>query len=223
MKIYGDKNSGNCLKVKWVCDHLAIAYTWIDVDTSKGGSRTVEFLQLNPFGQVPAVVFDDGRALAQSNAIIRYLARGSALIPADAFAAAQMEAWMYWEQNSHEPYVAVARFQMVYLGRAASELDPNLVKRGYGALDQLEQRLGVARFLLGGPFRSPMSRCWPIHASRMKAGSIWRLTRRCGVGSPTANTNLVCRRRCRRDRHHHDSDPNDHHPPRLHRRRRRDR
>jgi len=152
MKIYGDKNSGNCLKVKWVCDHLAIAYTWIDVDTSKGGSRTVEFLQLNPFGQVPAVVFDDGRALAQSNAIIRYLARGSALIPADAFAAAQMEAWMYWEQNSHEPYVAVARFQMVYLGRAASELDPNLVKRGYGALDQLEQRLGVARFLLGEAF-----------------------------------------------------------------------
>jgi glutathione S-transferase len=152
MKIYGDKNSGNCLKVKWVCDHLAIAYTWIDVDTSKGGSRTVEFLQLNPFGQVPAVVFDDGRALAQSNAIIRYLARGSALIPADAFAAAQMEAWMCWEQNSHEPYVAVARFQMVYLGRAASELDPNLVKRGYGALDQLEQRLGVARFLLGEAF-----------------------------------------------------------------------
>ena len=152
MKIYGDKNSGNCLKVKWVCDHLAIAYTWIDVDTSKGGSRTVEFLQLNPFGQVPAVVFDDGRALAQSNAIIRYLARGSALIPADAFAAAQMEAWMCWEQNSHEPYVAVARFQMIYLGRAASELDPNLVKRGYGALDQLEQRLGVARFLLGVAF-----------------------------------------------------------------------
>ena len=59
---------------------------------------------------------------------------------------------MYWEQNSHEPYVAVARFQMVYLGRAASELDPNLVKRGYGALDQLEQRLRVARFLLGEAF-----------------------------------------------------------------------
>jgi glutathione S-transferase len=152
MKIYGDRNSGNCLKVKWVCDHLAIPYSWIDVDTARGGSRTVEFLQLNPFGQVPTVVFDDGRALAQSNAIIRYLARGSALIPVDAFAAAQMEAWMCWEQNSHEPYVAVARFQMVYLGRAASELDPNLVKRGYGALDQLEQRLRVARFLLGEAF-----------------------------------------------------------------------
>ena len=152
MRIYGDTNSGNCLKVKWVSDHLAIPYRWIDVDTLQGGSRTAEFLQLNPWGQVPTVVFDDGRTLAQSNAIIRYLARGSALIPEDAFAAAQMDAWMFWEQNSHEPYVAVARFQMVYLGRPASELDPNLVKRGYVALDHLEQRLSVARFLLGEAF-----------------------------------------------------------------------
>jgi glutathione S-transferase len=149
MKIYGDQNSGNCLKVKWVCDHLAIAYRWIDVDTMSGGSRTAEFLKLNPFGQVPTVAFDDGRTLAQSNAIIRYLARGSALIPADSFAAAQMDAWMFWEQNSHEPYVAVARFQTVYLGKLASDLDPNLTKRGYAALDLLEQRLHLARFLAG--------------------------------------------------------------------------
>jgi glutathione S-transferase len=152
MKIYGDQNSGNCLKVKWVCDHLAIAYRWIDVDTMSGGSRTAEFLKLNPFGQVPTVAFDDGRTLAQSNAIIRYLARGSALIPADSFAAAQMDAWMFWEQNSHEPYVAVARFQTVYLGKPPSDLDPNLVKRGYAALDLLEQRLHLARFLLGDAF-----------------------------------------------------------------------
>lgn len=152
MKIYGDKNSGNCLKVKWVCDHLAIAYRWIDVDTMQGASRTDAFLRLNPWGQVPTVAFDDGRTLAQSGAIIRYLARGSALIPTDAFAAAEMDAWMFWEQNSHEPYVAVARFQMVYLGKAASEVDPNLVKRGYAALDQLEQRLRVARFLVGEAF-----------------------------------------------------------------------
>jgi glutathione S-transferase len=152
MKIYGDGNSGNCLKVKWVCDHLAIPFSWIDVDTSRGESRTPEFLELNPFGQVPTVVFDDGRTLAQSNAIIRYLARDSALIPTDAFAAAQMDSWLFWEQYSHEPYVAVARFQMVYLGRPASELDPNLVKRGYAALDQLERRLRAARFLLGEAF-----------------------------------------------------------------------
>lgn len=148
MKIYGDKNSGNCLKVKWVCDFLALPYAWIDVDTMKGGSRTPEFLSLNGWGQVPTVEFDDGRTLAQSNAIIRYLARDSELVPADGFAAAQMDAWLFWEQNSHEPYIAVCRFQMVYLGKSVSELDPNLVNRGYIALDHLERHLGSARFLV---------------------------------------------------------------------------
>jgi len=149
MKIYGDGNSGNCLKVKWVSDRLRLPYSWIEIDTMKGGSRTPEFLKLNPFGQVPTVLLDDGRTLAQSNAIIRYLARGSDLIPADPYAAAQMDAWLFWEQNSHEPYVAVCRFHMVYLGKPASARDPNLVKRGEAALDQLERVLGDKRFLLG--------------------------------------------------------------------------
>jgi glutathione S-transferase len=152
IKIYGDSNSGNCLKVKWVCRALALPTTWIDIDTMRGGSRTVEFLKLNPWGQVPTVEFDDGRTLAQSNAIIRYLARDSDLIPVDAFAAAQMDAWLFWEQYSHEPYVAVCRFQMVYLGKAAGELDPHLVKRGYAALDSMEQRLCESRFLVGDVF-----------------------------------------------------------------------
>ena len=93
MKIYGDSNSGNCLKVKWVSDRLRLPYTWIEIETMKGGSRTPEFLKLNPFGQVPTIQLDDGRPLAQSNAIMRYLARGSDLIPADDYAAAQMDAW----------------------------------------------------------------------------------------------------------------------------------
>ena len=131
LKIHGDSNSGNCLKVKWVCDALALPYAWVEIDTMKGGSRTAAFLALNPWGQVPTVEFDDGRTLAQSNAIIRHLARGSDLIPADPFAAAQMDAWMFWEQNSHEPYVAVCRFHTVYLGKPVSALDPNLVTRGY--------------------------------------------------------------------------------------------
>ena len=152
MKIFGDSNSGNCLKVKWVCDHLGLAYGWVEVDTMRGGSRTPEFLELNPFGQVPAVDFEDGRRLAQSNAIIRYLARDSVLVPKDAFAAAQMDSWLFWEQNSHEPYAAVCRFQMVYLGKAAAELDPNLVKRGYVALDHLEQQFARTRFLVGESF-----------------------------------------------------------------------
>jgi glutathione S-transferase len=152
MKVYGDSNSGNCLKVKWVSDRLRLPYQWIEIDTMKGGSRTPEFLKLNPFGQVPTIQLDDGRALAQSNAIIRYLARGSDLIPTDAYAAAQMDAWLFWEQYSHEPYVAVCRFQMVYLGKPVSALDPNLVKRGDAALDQLERALGDKRFLLGEAF-----------------------------------------------------------------------
>jgi glutathione S-transferase len=149
MKIYGDTNSGNCLKVKWVCDHLALPYAWINVDTLKGETRTTEFLKLNGAGQVPTVVFDDGRVLAQSNAIIRYLARGSHLIPGDDFVAAKMDEWLFWEQYSHEPYVAVCRFQMVYLGKAASDLDSDKIKRGYSALARMEHQLALTPFLAG--------------------------------------------------------------------------
>ena len=149
MKIYGDSNSGNCLKVKWVCDRLALPCAWIETDTLKGETRKPAFLKLNSAGQVPVVEFDDGRTLAQSNAIIRYLARGSDLIPADAFAAAKMDEWLFWEQYSHEPYIAVCRFQMVYLGKAGSDLDPDKVARGYAALARMEHELAATRFLVG--------------------------------------------------------------------------
>jgi glutathione S-transferase len=149
MKIYGDVNSGNCLKVKWVCDRLSLPYTWIAIDTLKGETRTSQFLKINSAGQVPVVEFDDGRTLAQSNAIIRYLARGSELIPDDPFAAAKMDEWLFWEQYSHEPYIAVCRSQLVYLGRTISDLDPDMVKRGYAALARMEHELASKRFLVG--------------------------------------------------------------------------
>jgi glutathione S-transferase len=149
MKIYGDINSGNCLKVKWVCDHLALPYVWVAIDMLKQETRTPEFLRLNDACQVPAVAFDDGRTLAQSNAIIRYLARGSDLIPSDAFAEAKMDEWLFWEQYSHEPYIAVCRFQMFYLGKPASDLDPDKVKRGYAALARMERQLAITPFLVG--------------------------------------------------------------------------
>jgi glutathione S-transferase len=148
MKIYGDINSGNCLKVKWVCDALALSYSWVEIDTLKRETRTPQFLRLNDAGQVPTVEFDDGRTLAESNAIIRYLARSSHLIPEDAFAAAKMDQWLFWEQYSHEPYVAVCRFQMRYLGKPASDLDPEKVKRGYAALERMERQLATTRFLV---------------------------------------------------------------------------
>ena len=149
MKIYGDINSGNCLKVKWVCDKLALPYSWVDIDTRKRETRTSSFLKLNSAGQVPAVELDDGRTLAQSNAIIRYLARGSDLIPADAFAEAKMDEWLFWEQYSHEPYIAVCRFHMFYLGKPASDLDPEKVKRGHAALARMERQLAVTPFFAG--------------------------------------------------------------------------
>lgn len=152
MKIYGDLNSGNCLKVKWVCDRLALPYQWIAVDMMKGETRTPQFLRMNSAGQVPVVEFDEGRTLAQSNAIIRHLARGSDLIPRDPFDQAKMDEWLFWEQYSHEPYIAVCRFQMVYLGKSAAELDPDKVKRGHAALTRMEQQLAVAPFMIGDAF-----------------------------------------------------------------------
>jgi len=149
IKIYGDSKSGNCLKVKWVCHRLALRYDWIEVDTLKRETRTAQFLKLNSAGQVPAIALDDGRTLAQSNAIIRYLAAGSDLVPSDAFAAAKMDEWLFWEQYSHEPHIAVCRFQMLYLGKPASDLDPDKVKRGYAALARMESQLAVTRFLVG--------------------------------------------------------------------------
>ncbi len=149
MKIYGDSISGNCLKVKWVADRLGLSYDWIETDILKNESRTAAYLTMNPAGQVPAVILDDGRALAQSNAIILHLAEGSDLIPGDAYERARMFEWMFWEQYSHEPYVAVARFQMRYQGRPAADLEPRLVERGKAALQRLEDGLAEGPFLVG--------------------------------------------------------------------------
>jgi len=149
MKIYGDSISGNCLKVKWVADSLGLSYDWIETDIMVGGSRTAQFLAMNPAGQVPTVILDDGRPLAQSNAIILHLAEGSALIPADAYERARMLEWMFWEQYSHEPYVAVARFQVRYQGKAVADLDPRIVERGKAALQRLEDGLAGRVFLAG--------------------------------------------------------------------------
>ena len=141
LQIFGYSISGNCVKVKWVADHLGLDYRWTEVDIMKGESRTPEFLARNPAGQVPLVVLADGRPLAQSNAIILHLAEGSDLIPGDAYERARMLEWMFWEQYSHEPYVAVARFQVKYEGRDPASLDAKLVSRGVAALARLEAGL----------------------------------------------------------------------------------
>jgi len=146
MKIYGDSISGNCLKVKWVADSLGRSYDWIETSVLARQSRTPEYLALNPAGQVPMVVFADGRPLAQSNAIILHLAEGSPLIPADPYDRAKMLEWMFWEQYSHEPYVAVARFQKHYLG---AEVELRIMERGEIALRRLEDGLAASPYLVG--------------------------------------------------------------------------
>jgi glutathione S-transferase len=152
--IYGDPISGNCLKVKWTAERLAIPFTWIDVNVVKRETRTDAFLAMNPAGQVPIIVFENGQTLAQSNAIILHLAEGSALIPADSHQRAKMLEWMFWEQYSHEPTIAVVRFQMKYLGRPRDELDPALIVKGEAALALIEraladQALAGRKFLVG--------------------------------------------------------------------------
>ena len=97
MKIYGDMKSGNCLKVKWVADHLSLSYDWIETDIMQGESRTREFLAMNPAGQVPAVILDGGRNLAQSNAILLHLADQTEWIPFYGFERAKMLEWLFWE------------------------------------------------------------------------------------------------------------------------------
>lgn len=148
LQIYGDRISGNCLKVLYTAQYVGRDFVWRDVDVLKRESRTDEFLALSPAGQVPIVVTEDGRVLAQSNAIIGWLAEGSALIPADPFERAKMYEWLFWEQYSHEPYIAVCRFMMFYLGKSQGDLDPEKVKRGYFALARMEHQLHDTRFLV---------------------------------------------------------------------------
>ncbi len=149
LEIYGDETSGNCLKVKWVAEHLGVAASWRAVDVAAGETRTPEFLSINPFGKVPVLRLADGRILTESNAIIFHLAEGSALIPQDPVERATMLQWMFWEQYSHEPYIAVRRYLMRYLGRAGEEIDPALLLRGNQALAHMESTLDGRRYLAG--------------------------------------------------------------------------
>ncbi|GAM96586.1 glutathione S-transferase [alpha proteobacterium U9-1i] len=149
IKLYGDSVSGNCLKCKWVAEALGIPFDWIETDIMVGGSRTPEFLAMNPAGQVPAAILPDGRALAQSNAIMLYLAEGSRLIPRDPYARAKMFEWLFWEQYSHEPQIAVRRFLITYLKKSVDEIPATLLPKGEAALARMELQLTVTPYFVG--------------------------------------------------------------------------
>ncbi|MBM9589001.1 glutathione S-transferase family protein [Leptospira sp. 201903075] len=151
MKIYGDKQSGNSYKLILVTSFLQIPYDWQDIDTKKGETRTDTFLKMNPNGKIPVLVWDDGRILSESNAILNFLAEGSDLIPKDPFERAKVFQWQFFEQYSHEPYIAVARYIKHYLGipqERRTEYESKQVG-GYQALQVMETQLEKTPYLIG--------------------------------------------------------------------------
>jgi glutathione S-transferase len=149
LTLYGDIRSGNCLKVKWLLDWLRRDYRWVEIDVTTGVTRSPQFLALNPAGQTPTIVLEDGRALAQSNAILVHMGEGTALIPADPYDRARMFEWLFWEQYSHEPYIAVVRFKRAIAGQSKHEVEPRLMERGYAALARMEAGLDGRDWLTG--------------------------------------------------------------------------
>jgi glutathione S-transferase len=143
IELYGDSISGNCYKLQLACSQLDIDYTWHEVDIMAGESRTDEFLAMNPNGKVPLMALPGGQYLSESNAILCYLADDSSLAGNDRFERANVLRWMFFEQYSHEPYIATSRFIIQYLGRP-EEREGDLESRrggGYMALDIMEQEL----------------------------------------------------------------------------------
>jgi glutathione S-transferase len=150
-RVYGMSSSGNCYKVRLLLEHLQLPYEWIEIDTRSGVTRQAEFLQRNPNGRVPTLEYQPGQYLAESNAILVYLAEGSRFWPQHRLERAQALQWMFFEQYSHEPYIAVARFICATLPpqhERRSEL-PRLQERGYQALAVMERQLGATRFFAG--------------------------------------------------------------------------
>jgi glutathione S-transferase len=154
MKLYGDLKSGNCYKVALLLKQLGTMHEFISIDIMNGGTRTPEFLAKNANGKIPLLEIIPGQYLPESNAILWYLADGTPYLPEDKFPRAQVLQWLFFEQYSHEPYVATARYIKVYLGNPP-ERQADLqqkIKRGYEALDVMEKHLAANKFFVGGRY-----------------------------------------------------------------------
>lgn len=154
LTVHGMKSSGNCYKVQLALEQLGTPYRWVEVDSAAGGTRTPAFLAMNPNGKVPLLEVEPGRYLPESNAILCFLADGTRLWPVDRWSRAQALQWMFFEQYSHEPYVAVARFIARWLPAdhpRRAEL-PRLVERGHQALAVMERRLGETPYFAGDSY-----------------------------------------------------------------------
>ncbi len=148
LRLYDDHDSGNGYKVRLLLAQLGLAYEYVEKDIMKGETRTPEFLALNPNGRIPLLQLEDGTALPESNAILCYLADGTPYLPADRLDRARVLQWLFFEQYSHEPYIAVARFLL----RHTAPDDPRRSmlgerqKGGYAALGVMEGHLAERPF-----------------------------------------------------------------------------
>ncbi|HEX4926839.1 MAG TPA: glutathione S-transferase family protein [Burkholderiales bacterium] len=152
--VYGMSDSGNCYKVRLALEQLALPYRWVETNTTRGETRTDSFLARNPNGKVPVLELADGTCLAESNAILNYVAHGTALLPEGGLERAQVLQWMFFEQYSHEPYIAVARAIVRYQppdSPRRAEL-PRLHERGAQALAVMEQHLARQPFFADGRY-----------------------------------------------------------------------
>jgi len=154
LKLYDCQYSGNCYKVRLLLHQLGRSFDRVEVDVKGGGTRTPAFLKLNPVGKVPLLDLGGGRRLSESNAILLYMAEGSPFLPTDSFERAKVYQWLFWEQYSHEPCIAVARHLMRVLGKTPSE-EPRLAElweKGRQALEVMQAHLASRAFLSGGRY-----------------------------------------------------------------------
>ena len=152
MLLYNSAVSGNCYKVRLLLAQLGIAYETVELSVVDRSNRGDVLGDLNPARRVPTVILDDGRPLAESNAILWYFGDGTQYVPTDPYERAQVHQWQFFEQYQHEPAIAVARFLISYsdLPREQyAERLPGLMKNGYIALDAMERHLDGRTFLVG--------------------------------------------------------------------------
>lgn len=151
MKIYGDIQSGNCYKVKLLTSLLNIEHEWIEVDILASETQTESYLRKNPNGKIPLLELDDGTFISESNAILNYLASGTSLIGTCRFTTAKVLQWQFFEQYSHEPFIAVARFIAKYLGLPEDRKSEYEAKQegGNKALNVMEEQLQKTLYLVG--------------------------------------------------------------------------
>ncbi len=153
-KVYGDYNSGNCYKIKLMLNLLGVEYHWVPVDILKGETQSAAFLEKNPNGKIPVLELEDGTCLWESNAILNFLADNTHYLPSEPRLRTQVLQWQFFEQYSHEPSIAVARFIQFYLGLPEERLGEyrSLQKAGHRALAVMEQQLKRTPFLVGDAF-----------------------------------------------------------------------